>query len=253
MRSGPPIEERGWFEFRRAREEREARNLENCRLYERWKSRLIYKHWVFLCVCLTTLLAVFVLTKNLVNMLICIFLFVFAYIIFRLCNLQPPMVSRSGVQNQNLYANRIGAGGVFAGIVGGAIFGAGIGIVGGPFGAIAGTIPGAIIGGTIGLFGGRKIGAHVGGIGQEITHESHLGTRQTKPARVGRWTGLLAGAGSGAWIGASLGLAFGPPGAIAGTFPGIIIGSIVGYLGGETIGANVAISARDKKPRFELP
>jgi hypothetical protein len=251
MQGDAPFEKKSkfWFETKKARFARDARNLENARRFEEWKAASKKKHYLFVGIWITSLVAIVWWSGEALFTIPWLVIGFFAYVVFRHSNQQPPMVKRSNADNQEFYASRIGVAGAVAGVVGGAQLGAGIGIVGGPLGAISGIIPGGIIGGIIGLFGGRKAGAHLGGSREHISSDSHLERRKTKAARVGRIAGLLAGAGSGAWVGAGVGLAAGPLGAAAGTIPGAVIGGIIGFFGGETVGAHIPAAKHNKPPR----
>jgi hypothetical protein len=177
--------------------------------------------------------------EHLTHELIWFALCVTAYLGHRINNPPPEVVIGLTPLGKKHYARNVGGGGFIAGALGGAYLGAGIGIVGGPFGAMAGTIPGALVGGVIGLFGGRKVGTLLEESNPSRGGEAELTLRKRKAARVGGWSGLVAGASGGAWVGAGLGLAAGPLGAIAGTIPGMLVGGVIGYFGGESVGSHI--------------
>jgi phage tail tape-measure protein len=177
--------------------------------------------------------------ESLTHEVIWLALCVTVYLGLRLNNRPPEAVIGLAPPSEKHYARNVGGGGFIAGALGGAYLGAGIGIVGGPFGAMAGTIPGALVGGVIGLFGGRKMGTLLEGSNPSRDGEAELTMRKRKAARVGGWSGLVAGATGGAWVGAGMGLAAGPLGAMAGTIPGMLVGGVIGYFGGESVGSHI--------------
>lgn len=90
---------------------------------------LKYKHYWFFGVWAISLVVAIWASDQVLIAIPWIFVGFFAYIIFRFCNQEPPPVERSSSENQNHYADHVGAGGALAGVLAGAQIGAGIGIV----------------------------------------------------------------------------------------------------------------------------